>query len=296
VSVASASGDRYIGSSFSYDLTGGFISVKNVSVPDMAGIHSAQLLQAYKSGTEWVSFQIYTTNRLYAMKKAPTLTELWSATYNATTHKYLRIREASGTTYWDYSADGVSWTNAWSEANPITVTAIMPYFGELMYGSSASTITIVRDDFNILPGLPSVSTQAASGTTDTTTTGNGNITSLNYAASCDKRGVVYGTTTQSAPGNVAPGSSGYDTYAEDTGTYSTGAFTKGVTGLSESTQYFMRAYTHNVAGYAYGDEVNFTTTGAGSSAIKTVNGLAIASVKTKDGLAISSVKNINGLA
>jgi hypothetical protein len=105
---------------------------------------------------------------------------------------------------------------------------------------------------------PTVTTQAVSSITPTTATGNGNITATG-GEDCDKRGVVYDTATQSAPGNVAPGSSGYDFYGEDTGTYGTGAFTKGVTSLLPDTTYYVRAYAHNSAGYAYGDEVSFTT-------------------------------------
>lgn len=92
----------------------------------------------------------------------------------------------------------------------------------------------------------------------TTATGNGNITNTG-GENNDKRGFVYGTTTQSAPGNVAPASSGYDTYAEDTGDYGTGAFTKAITGLTAGTTYYGRAYSHNSVGYAYGDEVSFRT-------------------------------------
>jgi hypothetical protein len=45
--------------------------------------------------------------------------------YNSTTMKYFRIREASGTTFWDYATDPTStWTNITSAANPITVTSV----------------------------------------------------------------------------------------------------------------------------------------------------------------------------
>lgn len=36
-------------------------------------------------------------------------------TYNATNHRFLRIRESSGTVYWDTSANGLSWNNLISE-------------------------------------------------------------------------------------------------------------------------------------------------------------------------------------
>lgn len=74
----------------------------------------------------------------------------------------------------------------------------------------------------------------------------------------DKRGFVYGTSSQSDPGNVAPGSSGYDTYVEDTGNFVAGAFEKTLINLVKGQTYYVRAYAHNDAGYGYGNEVSFT--------------------------------------
>ena len=109
--------------------------------------------------------------------------------------------------------------------------------------------------------LPTITTQAVSSVAATTATGNGNITDLGGEASGDKRGVVYSTTTHSDPGNVAPTSSAYANVVETTGTYSTGAFTEAITGLTSRTTYYSRAYVHNTGGYGYGSEVNFTTIG-----------------------------------
>lgn len=38
--------------------------------------------------------------------------------YNATTHRWLRLRESAGTVYWDTSPDGTTWTNRRSAATP----------------------------------------------------------------------------------------------------------------------------------------------------------------------------------
>lgn len=105
---------------------------------------------------------------------------------------------------------------------------------------------------------PTVTTQAASSVEATTATGNGNITATG-GENADKRGFVYDTSTKSPPGNVAPASSGYASSAEDTGSFGTGAFTKGLTSLSGNMTYYTRAYAHNSAGYSYGDEVSFLT-------------------------------------
>jgi hypothetical protein len=100
--------------------------------------------------------------------------------------------------------------------------------------------------------------------TATTGTANGNITSIGNEL-CTERGAVYSTASHGAPGNVAPGSSGYEGLSNVTaGGYNTGAFTVELTGLTPGAQYFVRAYTRNRLGYAYGDEVSFFTILLGS--------------------------------
>lgn len=75
----------------------------------------------------------------------------------------------------------------------------------------------------------------------------------------DLRGFVYDTVPRSAPGNVAPASSGYANASTESGTYGTGAYTRGVTDLIPDTTYYVRAVVHNANGYVYGSEVSFTT-------------------------------------
>lgn len=106
--------------------------------------------------------------------------------------------------------------------------------------------------------LPTVTTQAVSAITDVTALGNGNITD-DGSGTVTERGFVYDLATKSAPSNVSPASSGYASVATDTGTFTEGAFTKSITGLTPLTTYYVRAYCENEAGYDYGDEVSFTT-------------------------------------
>lgn len=121
--------------------------------------------------------------------------------------------------------------------------------------------------FEIKAGLPTVTTQAVSSITESTATGNGTITSVGLE-NADKRGIVYDTVSRSAPGNVAPASSGYASSVEESGgSYSTGAFTESLTSLTSSTVYYARAYAHNSIGYSYGDEVSFITNHAANSPV-----------------------------
>jgi hypothetical protein len=123
-------------------------------------------------------------------------------------------------------------------------------------GNNAIIAFSIRSD----PDFPTVTTQAVSSVAATTATGNGNIT-VAGGPSLDERGIVYSTSSHGDPGNTAPGSSSYSGLSNETGTFTTGAFTESLTGLISRTTYYARAYAHTAAGYAYGTEVSFTTIG-----------------------------------
>lgn len=134
-----------------YDLTGSQATIKVIDAGNQA-LASFRWYFALDDG------QGAETNRIMWYIRAGTIYcaddtngQNYSASYVAATYKYLRIRESGGTTYWDYSADGVTWTNAVSKANPSNVTA--KYAEIYTYNSSVelSTTTVKVDDFNILP-------------------------------------------------------------------------------------------------------------------------------------------------
>ncbi len=89
-------------------------------------------------------------------------------------------------------------------------------------------------------------------------TGNGTIVDTG-GEDCDRRGFVYSPNPHPDPGNVAPESSGYETYVEELGSFGTGAFDDTLTGITPTTHY-TRAYAHNSGGFAYGNEVTFSST------------------------------------
>lgn len=121
------------------------------------------------------------------------------------------------------------------------------------------------------PVAPTVTTQAASSIEDTTATGNGNITDVG-SENCDIRGIVWDLASQGAPGNVAPGASGYANDVAETDSFGTGAFTRSLTGLPTGDIIYARAYAHNSAGYAYGDEVSFLTKPAAPANVDATDG------------------------
>lgn len=104
-------------------------------------------------------------------------------------------------------------------------------------------------------GAPTVTTQAASSIAQTTTTGNGNILDVGNA-DATRRGVQVNTSATAPP----PAAPGHDFYED--GTFSTGAFTTSITGLTPGQTYYYRAYAKNVAGTSYGSWVSFTALSA----------------------------------
>jgi hypothetical protein len=134
-----------------YDLTAScaFVRVLN------AGSQSITTLQSF------IGVNVDTSNGLifwigngtiYAQKQvAGTYTSFYSKAYNSNIHKWLKIREAGGTVYWDYSTDGKTWTNFTTLANPFAVTSMYAVVSAGIYGTEASTTTVIFDNFNV-PG------------------------------------------------------------------------------------------------------------------------------------------------
>ncbi|MBA7555317.1 hypothetical protein ES705_47975 [subsurface metagenome] len=101
--------------------------------------------------------------------------------------------------------------------------------------------------------VPGVVSYAATSITDTTAYGKGKLKQVHDDAGCDKIGICYNKT-----GNPTVA----DNKVEESGSFwNNKTITKQLTGLSSGTKYYFKAYSHNITGYGYGDELEFTTTG-----------------------------------
>jgi len=101
--------------------------------------------------------------------------------------------------------------------------------------------------FTTSPLLPTVNTNNTTNITNNSATSGGNITS-NGGASVTSRGVCWSTSSNPTISN--------NHTSNGTGT---GAFTSEITGITGSTQYYVRAYATNSEGTSYGNEMTFTT-------------------------------------
>ncbi len=134
-----------------YNLTSSYSEVQVVSAGNQA-LASWEVfpIQLFKDSSNLVRWYI-TGGNISALKTVGgSGSTVATASYVAATYKYLRIRESGGTIFWDYSADGITWSNFTSLANPFAVTAL---YVELSAGSfsgeASSTASFMN--YNILP-------------------------------------------------------------------------------------------------------------------------------------------------
>ena len=118
------------------------------------------------------------------------------------------------------------------------------------------------------------STATVTSITGTTATSGGTITS-DGGASVTLRGLVWGT------------SSGSSTYSVTSGT-GTGTYTASITGLSITTNYFVRAFATNSVGTVYGAETSFTTLGIAPTVSATASVTSITGSTATSGGTITS--------
>jgi hypothetical protein len=134
---------------------------------------------------------------------------------------------------------------------------------------------------------PQVTTSAASGVTNTTSTLNGSIDVQGVMASSSVRGFSYGLSTA------------YGATTTENGKFGIGAFSASISNLSASTLYHFRAYASNATSTAYGNDQTFTTTGSadntppipGSISFSnvTITSITATTTGTSDNIALASL-------
>jgi len=69
--------------------------------------------------------------------------------YNATNHRWLRIRESAGQVFTDTSPEGTSWTNQHIRSNPFTLTSVYVNLFNGYFGTETAPGNALFDNLNL---------------------------------------------------------------------------------------------------------------------------------------------------
>jgi uncharacterized protein (TIGR02145 family) len=162
----------------------------------------------------------------------------WSTSPNPTIANNI-TSDGTGTGIFTSNITGLSPSTTYYVRAYATNSGGTAYGSQQPFTTQAATVT-----------PPTVTTDSISGITDSAATSGGHVTSQG-GASVTARGVCWSTSPSPTIAN--------DTTSNGTGT---GSFTSSITGLTQSTTYYVRAYATHSGGTVYGNQVNFTTAGS----------------------------------
>lgn len=138
-------------STIQYDLTNSFVASQLISAGAQAANQDCiPILAGTNGGNSQVWFSV-NGNALQAYKRVVGVQTLVATTsYNSSVHKWVRVRESGGTTFWDYSTEGITWTNLGTALNPFTLTSVDIGIQGGQFGA-AGTTAYKFTNFNFLP-------------------------------------------------------------------------------------------------------------------------------------------------
>ncbi len=167
-----------------------------------------------------------------------------------------------------------------------SLTGLAP--GTLYYVRAYATNTVgtsygAQVNFTTLTpaAAPTVTTSEVTGIGVTSASAGGNVTDGGSAA-VTARGVCYGTVPNPTISDQCVSSGG-----------GTGAFTTSLTGLTQATLYYVRAYATNFVGTSYGAQVSFTTQNPFVNKQPTMNAIGDVSILHT---AAEQVVNLSGIS
>jgi Protein of unknown function (DUF1566) len=153
--------------------------------------------------------------------------------------------------------------------------------GEMQVYNGSAWTNMIGGTASFAPPLLAATTTASS-ITDNTASSGGNISSDGGAA-ITARGICWNTSP--SPTTVLS--------TKTTDGTGSGTFTSGLTGLSPTTTYYVRAYATNSIGTSYGSEISFTTTVVWPSVAATT---AASSINNNSAISGGNITSAGGAA
>lgn len=157
----------YISTLSDHSLIGGGVSVELISAGNQALATliciPLDIASAVADSGDEASWTVFGGD-IYAFKETAGGGGVYLAdqVYNSVTHKYLRIRESSGTIYWDYSSDSQTWNNMASSTGldfsgcNISMT---------LENEEVSSSSMIIDNVNVFKSTSSIGLYTAGGLT-----------------------------------------------------------------------------------------------------------------------------------
>jgi hypothetical protein len=136
-------------SSTTYDLTDSSAHVELVQTLRTA-LSAQTAFLASDSSSNFVYFNVEGGNLQCWQKVSGTFTRLARVPYDPIAHRWLRMRESAGTTFWETSPDGCTWTVLVSRPAPFSLTAVTINLQVGLDGSVPAPGMAVFDNFNVL--------------------------------------------------------------------------------------------------------------------------------------------------
>ncbi|HEU4557439.1 MAG TPA: hypothetical protein VFS20_06295 [Longimicrobium sp.] len=142
------------GSVNAYDLSGSEACVELVQAVQV--VPSAQTyFEASNVAGDVVSLKVEGGDLYCILYAGGVGVDLPSYPYDPGAHRWLRLRHAAGTMYWETSADGREWTTRASQAVTIDLTAMSFTLAAGKYATDANAGVAVWDNFNLPGGIRS---------------------------------------------------------------------------------------------------------------------------------------------
>ena len=221
-------------------------------------------------GTDYGSDDTFTTSACDLNQTATPTASPAGGTY--TEGKTVTLTSATPSATIFYTTDGSTpaTTTSTTYTTPLSVSSTVTYKA-IAWASGYTDSTVMTETYTITPSTtPTVTTGSASSLAQTTVTLGGNITALG-TTNVTERGIVYGATASYGA-----------TTSTTSASFSTGAYTEDITGLTCGTTYHFSAYAVNSIGTDYGSDDTFTTSACGAIATITSNSYTVSALGTSN--------------
>jgi hypothetical protein len=132
-----------------YDLTESRISVELIAPLSTRDPSANTFLVAKLDASNTVSIGVKEGYLYAGTQVAGAYSYYGERPYDPALHRWLRIREADSTTFWEVSADATNWTLLTSRTDPFSLSAVRVEFTVGMFNALASPGVAIFDNFNV---------------------------------------------------------------------------------------------------------------------------------------------------